>query len=115
MKNEEPMRNINPFGLRLQPELKARLEEAAKKNKRSLNAEISARLESTFPAPGTSFVPPKIAEQFAQIDSALLAALREKVWLAIDEAITEAAPPPKAAPTPKKPAHKIKWDTPDKK
>lgn len=48
MKNEEPMRNINPFGLRLQPELKARLEEAAKQNKRSLNAEIAARLESTF-------------------------------------------------------------------
>lgn len=48
MNNEEPMRNINPFGLRLQPELKARLEEAAKQNKRSLNAEIAARLESTF-------------------------------------------------------------------
>lgn len=48
MKHEEPMRNINPFGLRLQPELKAKLEEAARQNKRSLNAEISARLESTF-------------------------------------------------------------------
>lgn len=42
------MRNINPFGLRLQPEHKARLEEAAKQNKRSLNAEISARLEATL-------------------------------------------------------------------
>lgn len=48
MKKDEPMRNINPFGLRLQPELKARLEEAAEKNKRSLNAEISARLEITI-------------------------------------------------------------------
>jgi hypothetical protein len=47
MKNEEPMRNINPFGLRLQPELKNQLEAAAKHNKRSLNAEISARLEAT--------------------------------------------------------------------
>ena len=45
------MRNINPFGLRLQPELKARLEEAAKHNKRSLNAEISARLEASFKLP----------------------------------------------------------------
>ncbi len=47
MKTEEPMRNINPFGLRLQPALKARLEETAYQNKRSLNAEISARLEAT--------------------------------------------------------------------
>ena len=42
------MRNINPFGLRLQPELKAKLEEAAARQKRSLNAEISARLEESF-------------------------------------------------------------------
>lgn len=48
MKKPEPMRNINPFGLRLQPEIKAKLEEAAERNKRSLNAEISARLEESF-------------------------------------------------------------------
>ena len=48
MKKDEPMRNINPFGLRLQPDLKARLEAAAAENKRSLNAEISARLEESF-------------------------------------------------------------------
>lgn len=42
------MRNINPFGLRLQPELKALLELAAVENKRSLNAEITARLEASF-------------------------------------------------------------------
>lgn len=42
------MRNINPFGLRLQPELKAQLEQAASKNKRSLNAEITARLQESF-------------------------------------------------------------------
>jgi hypothetical protein len=40
--------HIVPFGLRLQPELKARLEESAKKEGRSLNAEIAARLESSF-------------------------------------------------------------------
>ena len=42
------MRNINPFGLRLQPELKAQLEQAASENKRSLNAEITARLQESF-------------------------------------------------------------------
>lgn len=44
----KPMANIPPFGLRMQPELKARIEEAAKANNRSLNAEIVARLESTI-------------------------------------------------------------------
>ena len=47
MKIQNPMRNINPFGLRLQPELKSVLEDAAEKNKRSLNAEIVARLEAS--------------------------------------------------------------------
>lgn len=48
MKTDEPMRNINPFGLRLQPDLKAQLEDAANDNKRSLNAEITARLQESF-------------------------------------------------------------------
>ena len=56
------MRNINPFGLRLQPELKARLEEAANENKRSLNAEITARLEESFSAkPDTAALEGRIA------------------------------------------------------
>lgn len=50
MKKDEPMRNINPFGLRIQPALRSQLEEAAAQNKRSLNAEISARLEESFAA-----------------------------------------------------------------
>lgn len=37
--------SITPFGLRLVPELKTRVEDAAKRNGRSLNAEITARLE----------------------------------------------------------------------
>jgi len=41
-------RNINPFGLRMPPELKEKLEEEAKKNMRSLNAELVARLEESF-------------------------------------------------------------------
>lgn len=40
--------NIAPFGLRLQPELKSRLEQAATANGRSLNAEIVARLQGSF-------------------------------------------------------------------
>lgn len=56
------MRNINPFGLRLQPDLKARLEEAANENKRSLNAEITARLEESFSAkPDTAALEGRIA------------------------------------------------------
>lgn len=52
MKKDEPMRNINPFGLRLQPDLKSRIEASAAYNHRSINAEIVARLEASFgPAP----------------------------------------------------------------
>jgi len=96
MKNDEPMRNINPFGLRLQPDLKARLEEAAKQNKRSLNAEIAARLESSF---GDALdAPPKLTFQIdkkkllasSEFASALHDSVHDKVWRAIDEAIDEA-------------------------
>jgi hypothetical protein len=43
-----PVSTIVPFGLRLQPELKRRLEESATATGRSLNGEISARLEHSF-------------------------------------------------------------------
>ncbi|HHK0933659.1 TPA: Arc family DNA-binding protein [Pseudomonas aeruginosa] len=48
MKDDDLIRNINPFGLRMQPALRAKVEEAASQNHRSLNAEIVARLESSF-------------------------------------------------------------------
>lgn len=48
MKKNEPMRNINPFGLRMQPDLRAQIEKAAEQSHRSLNAEIVARLETSF-------------------------------------------------------------------
>ena len=41
----KPMANITPFGLRMQPDLKAAVEQSARENNRSLNAEIVARLE----------------------------------------------------------------------
>ncbi|HEL4805455.1 TPA: Arc family DNA-binding protein [Stenotrophomonas maltophilia] len=40
--------HINPFGLRMQPELRERLEAAAATAGRSLNAEIVDRLEDSF-------------------------------------------------------------------
>lgn len=43
-----PTSHIAPFGLRMQPELREKLEESASKNGRSLNAELIARLESSF-------------------------------------------------------------------
>lgn len=44
----QPTSHIAPFGVRMQPELKARLEAAAKETGRSMNAEIIARLEQSF-------------------------------------------------------------------
>lgn len=37
--------NITPFGLRMQPELRDRIAEAARRNSRSMNSEIVHRLE----------------------------------------------------------------------
>lgn len=45
---KKPVANIVPFGLRLQPELKALLEAAAASSGRSLNSEISLRLEESL-------------------------------------------------------------------
>lgn len=42
--------HIAPFGLRLQPELKDRIEAASKENGRSMNAEIVDRLSRSFDA-----------------------------------------------------------------
>lgn len=47
-------REIAPFGVRMPPELKARLEAAAKVNGRSLNAELTARLEKSLESPQSS-------------------------------------------------------------
>lgn len=43
-----PTGSIAPLGLRMLPELRQKIEEAAKVNGRSMNAEISARLEASF-------------------------------------------------------------------
>lgn len=41
--------------IRLSPELKAMIDESAKANKRTLNAEISARLEASFKSKTSDF------------------------------------------------------------
>lgn len=48
MKKDTRIREINPFGLRMQEELKSRLDMEAKISGRSLNAEIVHRLQSSF-------------------------------------------------------------------
>jgi len=45
---DENIQDIAPFGVRMPSELKARIKEAAKKNKHSMNAEIVTRLEMSF-------------------------------------------------------------------
>ncbi|ARC37878.1 Arc family DNA-binding protein [Paracoccus yeei] len=40
-----------PYGLRMPPDLKARVKAAAEANNRSMNAEIVATLEEKYPAP----------------------------------------------------------------
>lgn len=61
-----PTGQIAPFGLRMLPELKEKIESAARESGRSMNAEIVARLEQTFKVyadsetrmVGTSFAKP---------------------------------------------------------
>ena len=48
LRNTTKTSEITPFGLRLQPELKRRLEEAAKANGHSLNNEIANRLGASL-------------------------------------------------------------------
>lgn len=43
-----PTGQIAPFGLRMLPELREKIEQAARESGRSMNAEIVARLQATF-------------------------------------------------------------------
>lgn len=42
------VKDINPFGVRMPPEVKAELEKLAEQNRRSPNAEIVVRLEESI-------------------------------------------------------------------
>lgn len=43
-----PTGSIAPFGLRMLPELRAKVEESAKVNGRSMNAEVVSRIETSY-------------------------------------------------------------------
>ncbi|MDX3805287.1 MAG: Arc family DNA-binding protein [Bosea sp. (in: a-proteobacteria)] len=47
-KPDDKVANVTPFGLRMLPDLKERIEGAARQNGRSMNAEIVARLVESF-------------------------------------------------------------------
>ncbi len=49
---ESTPKQVPPYGLRLPPDLKERVQAAAKANNRSLNAEIVAALERAYPTAG---------------------------------------------------------------
>lgn len=94
MENEDLIRNINPFGLRMQPALKAALEESAKDAKRSLNAEIVARLEASIfkEAASRSIVPASKAKELAAAARLDIAAeLRDQVVEGLNNAISKGA------------------------
>ncbi|MFV0303426.1 MAG: Arc family DNA-binding protein [Paracoccus sp. (in: a-proteobacteria)] len=51
-RDSEPLtRDLAPFGLRMQPDLKDRIKATAEANNRSMNAEIVATLEEKYPKP----------------------------------------------------------------
>jgi hypothetical protein len=63
-------RDVNPFGLRLPPELKEELERLAEQNRRSLNAELIVRLEESVKREGQTCI---TAEEVRQIVEQALA------------------------------------------
>lgn len=63
-------RDVNPFGLRLPPELKEELERLAEQNRRSLNAELIVRLEESVQREGQTCI---TAEEIRQIVEPALA------------------------------------------
>ncbi len=65
-------RDVNPFGLRMPPELKEELEVLAEQNRRSLNAEIIVRLEDSVKREGQTCI---TAEEVRQIIEQALAKL----------------------------------------
>lgn len=58
---EAKIGSVAPFGLRMLPELKARIERAAAESGRSLNAEIVHRLQGSLDDDAGSKLPPRDA------------------------------------------------------
>lgn len=77
-----PTGSIAPLGLRLLPELRVQIEEAAREHGRSLNAEVSARLQASFePSDTDQLRDLQLAVARAQVES--LAAQREAMHYSI--------------------------------
>lgn len=101
-----PTSHIAPFGVRMQPELKARLEAEAEKAGRSLNAELIARLEQSLEPMGqgdlfNSDMPRQAAmvellTLVRRLDVVDLLDLLREVVPAIPEEVIEARPDLKA-------------------
>lgn len=82
------------YPLRMPEVLRAKLEEAAASNKRSLNAEITARLEDSFHAevPAAELIPASKAREIASAARKDLAVrVREAVLEQLNEAIMQGA------------------------
>ncbi len=75
---EQLPKQVTPYGLRMPPSLKARVETAAKANNRSMNMEIVAALEEKFPDPEQTlelmdFVAKWLSENHPYVDNSSLA------------------------------------------
>ena len=73
-------RNITPFGLRMPPDLKKKVEKSAQTNRRSLNAELVLRLQDSVEK--DPLFTPRISEsrdryQLTQDQTALLSAYED--------------------------------------
>ncbi len=105
------MEDLYRSQFRLPYSLYEHLKEAADRNHRSVNAELVARLESTFPRTDTPTIPPRLAKTLADIDGAIdstrlaeidrvYEGLRDRLMRAVDEAIIDAIPLEFPRPTP---------------
>jgi hypothetical protein len=65
---------IAPYGLRMQPDLKARIEAAAQAHDRSMHTEIIAALEEKFPP----VIPGRVEDRGARLLLALAKRIRDR-------------------------------------
>ena len=91
--NEPKVASINPFGLRMPPELKKQLIQASEANRRSLNQEIVARLQDSLGKPASTAIEradkkkPDTPPVFADLRSMLTE--HEKRLTTIEKALKE--------------------------
>lgn len=69
---KDPEAKAETFSIRLVPELRARLEEAAEQERRSLAAEIVFRLESSFSVPLTYLLVERRIAEFEKVKATIV-------------------------------------------